>query len=289
LSSQRSNIEFDADGVTLRGWFYRPEGASPVPVIVMSHGFSALKEMDLDRYAEVFCAAGLACLVYDHRNLGASDGEPRNEIDPWRQIADMRCAITFAQSLPDVDPQRVGLWGTSYSAGHSLVVAAVDRRIRCVVFQAGTIDSFAAVERRIGAMGIANLRHDAYEDLAGRAQGKAPVYLPVAAPGTDSYRYLVEAFPDSGYPNRVTLRSRELSLGYRPGVYIERIAPTPLLMIIAGKDEQTPSDLQVEAFESAGEPKRLVMIEDARHYDVYKRYFRETSEAARDWFVEHLG
>lgn len=288
MAFQRDNTAFDADGVTLRGWFYRPAGAGPAPVVVMSHGFSALKEMDLDRYAEVFCEAGVACVVYDHRNLGASDGEPRNEIDPWRQIADMRCAITHARSLPGIDPERVGLWGTSYAGGHALVVAAVDRRVRCVVFQAGTIDSYAAVLRRSGAEGIAALRHDAYEDLAARARGGQPRYLPVAQPGSDSYRYLVEAFPESGYPNSVTLRSRELALGYRPGSYIDRIAPTPLLMIVAGQDEQTPADLQLEAFEMAGERKKLVLIEDARHYDVYKRYFMQTSAAARDWFVEHL-
>ena len=69
----REDIEFDADGVTLRGWFYRPDDAGEaVPCIVMSHGFSAIKEMHLDDYAEVFCDAGLACVVYDNRGFGAS-------------------------------------------------------------------------------------------------------------------------------------------------------------------------------------------------------------------------
>ncbi len=84
----RTDVEFKAeDGVTLRGWRYRPaNGSGPWPTIVMAHGFSAVKEMYLDRFAEVFAAAGLAALVFDNRNFGASDGEPRQEIDPWRQI-----------------------------------------------------------------------------------------------------------------------------------------------------------------------------------------------------------
>lgn len=288
MHEYRQDVAFSAGRVTLRGWYFRPEGEGPWPIVVMSHGFSALKEMDLDRYAAVLRDAGLGCLVYDHRNLGSSDGEPRGEIDPWQQIADMRYAITFAASLPGADRERVGLWGTSYSGGHSLVVSAIDRRVRCVVFQAGTIDSHAAAMRRLGTDGIASLRRRAYDDLEARAAGRAPVYLNVAEPGSESYSYLVESFPDSGYDNLVTLRSRELALGYWPGIYVERIAPTPLLMIVAGKDEQTPTDLQLAAFARAGEPKRLFTIDDARHYDVYKRYFNETSSAARDWLSQHL-
>ena len=80
----RQDIEFDAEGVTLRGWLYLPDGATgPVPTVVMAHGFSAVKEMFLDSFAEAFAAGGLGALVFDNRNFGASDGEPRQEIDPW--------------------------------------------------------------------------------------------------------------------------------------------------------------------------------------------------------------
>ena len=73
------------DGTTLRGWHYVPDRRSGrVPTVVMAHGFSAVKEMYLDRFAETFAAAGMAALVFDNRNFGASDGLPRQEIDPWR-------------------------------------------------------------------------------------------------------------------------------------------------------------------------------------------------------------
>ncbi|HTF52408.1 MAG TPA: helix-turn-helix domain-containing protein, partial [Pseudonocardia sp.] len=127
----RQDIEFNAEGVTLRGWFYRAEGASGrAPTVVLAHGFSAVKEMYLDSFAEVFAAAGLNALVFDNRNFGASDGEPRQEIDPWAQVRDYRHAITYAGTRPDVDPSRIGVWGSSYSGGHVLVVAAIDRRVK---------------------------------------------------------------------------------------------------------------------------------------------------------------
>ena len=101
----RSDVEFDAEGVTLRGWLYQPDDAGgDVPIVVMAHGYSAVKEMYLDRFAERFAAAGLAALVFDNRNFGASDGEPRQEIDPVAQVRDYRHAITFARQLPGVDP-----------------------------------------------------------------------------------------------------------------------------------------------------------------------------------------
>src|SRR3546814_2040020 len=131
----RQDIDFKTeDGVTLRGWHYLPDRRSGrVPAIVMADGFSAVKEMYLDSFAEAFAAAGLSAIVFDNRNFGASDGTPRQDIDPWQQIRDYRDAITFAETLDETDPARIGVWGSSYSGGHVLVLGAVDRRVRCAV------------------------------------------------------------------------------------------------------------------------------------------------------------
>ncbi len=285
---RRDDIAIQADGTTLRGWYFRPDGAGLFPGVLLSHGFSALKEMGLERYAQVFCEAGLACVVYDHRNLGSSDGQPRGEIDPWRQVLDMRHALSFLRRCEGVDPARVGVWGTSYAGGHALVVAALDRRVKCVVSQGMTIDGGEAARRRSTPQALQSLRERVAEDLDRRSQGLPPARVPVCEPGSDSHRYLVEAFPDAGHPNEITLLSRDLALGYKPGAFIEQIAPTPLLMVLAGADTLTPVDLQRAAFERAGEPKRLVVLEGASHYEPYIERFEESSTAARDWFLQHL-
>src|SRR5258708_23129661 len=132
----RRDIEFKSEGLTLRGWLYVPDGAKkPVPTVVMAHGFSCLKEMFLDKYAEVFVKDGLAVLVYDNRNFGDSDGELRLEVDPMAQVRDYQSAISFAQTLPEVDKNRIGISGTSYTGGHVLIVAAIDKRGECGVSQ----------------------------------------------------------------------------------------------------------------------------------------------------------
>jgi len=141
----RKDIDFKTeDGVMLRGWLYLPDrAAGPVPTVVMAHGFSAVKEMYLDRFAEVFAAGGLGALVFDNRNFGASDGEPRQHIDSWEQVGDYRDTITFAETLPEVDRNRIGVWGSSYSGGHVLVIGAIDRRVKCVVSQVPLISGIA--------------------------------------------------------------------------------------------------------------------------------------------------
>jgi cephalosporin-C deacetylase-like acetyl esterase len=138
----RQDIEFkSSDGVALRGWLYTPSSptGTKLPCLVMHHGFSAVKEMDLDHVASQFQAQLDMCvLVYDNRSFGASDaapGQPRHEIIPAVQISDLQDAITYAQGRAEVDAERIGVWGTSYSGGHVLYAAAVDRRVKACISQ----------------------------------------------------------------------------------------------------------------------------------------------------------
>ena len=124
----RREIEFPSKGAKCRGWLYVPDNSvaiQPVPAIVMAHGFSAVKEMfRLSTYAEHFERAGFITLVFDFRFLGASDGEPRGCINSNEQQEDYRNAITWLSRQPEVDEGRIGAWGTSYSGGHVLHLAA---------------------------------------------------------------------------------------------------------------------------------------------------------------------
>jgi uncharacterized protein len=177
--SSRMDIAFKTtDGTTLRGWHYLPDGSGKHPTIVLSHGFSAVKEMYLDKFAEAFARAGFASVVYDNRNFGASDGQPRQEIDPWLQIRDYSDAITFAQSLEQTDPDRIGIWGSSYSGGHVLVVAAIDRRVKCVVSQVPAISGSPGFRRFVRPDFLASLNAGLHADRANRAAGKPPATPP---------------------------------------------------------------------------------------------------------------
>lgn len=152
----REDVSFKtADGVTLRGWFIQPDNHSggKLACLVMSHGFSALKEMDLDAFAERFVSKlSLSCLVYDNRGFGSSDvgeGQHRHEILPPQQTSDISDAITYAQSRLEVDADKIGIWGSSYSGGHVLHVGAVDKRVKVVLCQVPCVDGYANFQRLI--------------------------------------------------------------------------------------------------------------------------------------------
>jgi uncharacterized protein len=286
------------DGTTLRGWHYTPDTSGKHPTIIMAHGFSAVKEMYLDKYAEHFARAGLASVVYDNRNFGASDGVPRQEIDPWQQVRDYSDAVTFAQSLDQTDPERIGVWGSSYSGAHVLVVAAIDRRVKCVVSQVPAISGSEGFRRLVRADFIAPLQAQLHADRANRAAGGAPAMVPVVAedptapsalPTADSYKWFTEtaAARAPSWRNEVTLRTIEYAFGYEPGAYIGLISPTPLLLIVAVKDHLAVSDLAIAAYERAFEPKRLVLLPGG-HFDAYKEAFDQSAGPACDWFREHL-
>ena len=132
--AERLDVRFPSAGVECSAWLYLPEGG-PAPVIVMAHGLGGVRGMRLDAYAERFCAAGYACLVFDYRHFGDSDGQPRQLLDIGRQLDDWAAAIAYARSLKMVDRSRVVLWGTSFGGGHVIVAAARDRNIAAVVSQ----------------------------------------------------------------------------------------------------------------------------------------------------------
>ena len=282
------DISFRADdGTGLSGWLATPQGAGPHPLIVMTHGLSGMIDLGLQRYAEYFVRAGCACFAYDHRNWGRSGGWPRYESDPWRQIADMRDAISFARTLPGINPERIGLWGTSYAGGHVLVVAALDDRVRCLVSQVPFIsgsrnfDIWVPAEERMAVAALLSEDHDA------RARGERAKTRPVALPGDETEVWARRVDTDGIYPNELTFRSMDLARTYEPGSFIERISEKPLLMLVADDDVMTPTEWQTDAFDRAVTPKRIVRM-DCGHYDMYTEKLPEAAEEATKWFVENL-
>jgi fermentation-respiration switch protein FrsA (DUF1100 family) len=295
----RSDCTIDVPGATLAAWWYLPEGPGPHPAVVMAHGFGAVKEMFLDRFAECFAAAGLAVLVFDHRGFGASRGDaPRQEADPVLQAGDYRHAITWLCARSEVDRERIGIWGSSYSGGHVLQVAGVDRRVRCVVAQVPMVSGHAQTQRRVAPGRLAAM-HALYAEERDRlAAGEAP-RLRGLIPDVDGRACVYDApeavdFYSQGerlapgrWRNEVTLSTVAQSTEYEPGAHMEFISPTPLLMLVANNDTITPTDLALCAYARALEPKKLVML-SGDHFVPYQRAFESASSAARDWFLQHL-
>jgi fermentation-respiration switch protein FrsA (DUF1100 family) len=299
----RSDVEFAGfDGTVLRGWWYAPEGTGSAPAVAMAHGFSAVKEMVLDRYAEVFREAGLGVLVYDNRNLGASDGEPRQEIDPWGQVRDYRSAIGWLAARPEVDAGRIGLWGSSFSGGEVIVVAACDERVKAAVANvpfAGlpgadygdTRARYAAIREWL--LGEAGSADRPGEEVLGpfavvEEEGvDLPAYLP--QPESSEWFMRLGNLPGSTWRNRITLRNAfAAEPPFDPGICVGHVAPTPLLMVVATEDRLAETAIALQAFERAGEPKQLELITGHHFLPYAGPGFLQASKVARDFFAKHL-
>jgi uncharacterized protein len=209
-----------------------------------------------------------------------------------------RRAITFAETLDGTDPDRIGIWGSSYSGGHVLVVGAIDRRVKCVVSQVPLISGHENARRLIRADYIAVLHKMFDDDRRARMQGKPPAMIPVVAenpigpaalPTPDSWTWFTNTGRSHApsWRNEVTLRSVEMFMEYEPGSYISFISPTPLMMVVALGDHLTGADQALLAYERALQPKRLVMLPGG-HFDAYVAGFDAAYGAATEWFVQHL-
>ncbi|MEV0068945.1 MULTISPECIES: alpha/beta hydrolase [unclassified Amycolatopsis] len=293
----RSDIEFAGeDGVTLRGWLFVPDAPGPRPAITMAHGYAGVKEHGLEPFAEAFADAGFVVLVHDHRTFGASDGTPRQDVDPWRQIADWRRALTFLEARPEVDPERIGLWGTSYAGGHAIVLGATDRRLKAVVAQVPTISGVEQGLRRVPPDGVAALEHAFAEDDRAVGRGEPPrsqtivstdPAVPASYRAPDAVGFYLQDIPEGSWENQVTVRSTRAARMYEPGAWVSRVSPTPLLLVVALNDTITVTDLALAAYERALQPKGLELIPGG-HFDPYVTEFARSSAAARSWFEQHL-
>ncbi len=148
IPAERTDLKFPSGGDQCAAWLYRPapssgESASQVPCVVMAHGFSLTRHDGLPDYAARLAEAGAAVLVFDHRYLGDSGGEPRQRFRKAAQLEDWRAAVSFARSLEGIDPQKIILWGFSFSGGHVVETAAADPRIAATLALCPMVDGLA--------------------------------------------------------------------------------------------------------------------------------------------------
>jgi fermentation-respiration switch protein FrsA (DUF1100 family) len=300
----RRDIEFPSGGQTVRGWLYTPDdGAGPYPAIVMAGGWCYVKELVQPDYAQMFADAGMAAILFDYRNLGSSDGARRQHLDPNMQIEDYKNAISFAEMLDEVDADRIGAWGLSYSGGHVLIVGATDPRVKCIVSQIPVVDGYRNMRRVHGTMGFRRFEQLLLEDRRRRFTTGEAGTLPHAAedptrevstwPFPETYKVFrqLKESEAPAYQNLSTIESAELLMSYSVEPFLPRILDTPTLVVVAERDDLTLWDLEIEAYNKIPTPKKkLVVIGKSTHMTMYSdRSLRtKTAQAAAEWFSEHL-
>ncbi|MEJ7634778.1 alpha/beta fold hydrolase [Aeromicrobium sp.] len=263
------------------GWWYEPVNAttdSPAegrgPVVIMAHGLGAVKEMGLQPYAERFAAEGYRVLVFDYRHFGGSDGDPRELLDISRQLDDWAAALHHVRALPQVDPERIVLWGTSFAGGHVIQAAAHDGRVAAIISQCPFTDGFASL-RKLGVQSMVKATALGIRDAVQSLRGRRPVRvslvgrrgeaaLMTSPDAYDGYSALVP----SGFehPDKVTARVGLRIPFYYPGRAAAELE-CPALFCVCTKDSVAPARATIWHVRKArlGRIKRY----PTGHFDIY--------------------
>lgn len=278
-----SEVEFPSGGERCAGMHLAADGDAfagtdgLAPCVVLAHGFAGTVDSGLIPYAERFAAAGLHALAFDYRHFGSSGGEPRQLISIKAQLEDYAAAIAFARTLPGVDPERIVVWGTSFSGGHVIAAAVADGRVAAAIAQSPSMDglvTFMNFVRYAGLGETAKLTVAGIRDALGSLRGRPPLMIGVVGP-PGSLAAMTTPDAEPGYRaitgptwrNEVAARIG-LTLGsYRPGLQADRL-PCPLLVQIADRDAVAPPKAaQDAAWRATGRGE--VRTYPIGHFDVY--------------------
>jgi dienelactone hydrolase len=272
--AQREGVQFPSGGDLISAWLYRPTGSEPAPLLVMAHGLGGVRTMRLDAYAERFSAAGYACLVFDYRNFGDSEGRPRQLLDIGLQLADWAAAVAYARTILGIDAKRIALWGISFAGGHVIATAARLPGITAAVVQCPFTDAVASIRTlsppiflRVGILGA--------RDLLTAPRGKPPVMIPtVGGPGEvalmnapDAYPGYLRLVPDGvDIPKQVAARIALKIMAYRPGRLTPKIT-CPILFCVCEADSVAPAAATLR--HAARAPRGEVKLYPEGHFAIY--------------------
>ncbi len=289
-------IRFYSHGAALAGTLSLPDAASDdarVAAVVQGPGWLGLRDARLYQpYHEALLAAGIAVLVFDYRGFGDSEGDV-TYLDPRAQVEDYRSAATYVQTRPEIDPERLGAFGSGGTGGGNAVMAAgLDARFKAMVSQVPIADGRDWLHRmRREHEWLEFLERIRIDRLERARSGKGELVAPrdgIMVPTPERQTTTIKADVDERVPREVALASAEAIFEYRPIDVVDRISPRAAMFICVENDATTPEDHSYAMYEKAGAPKRLVVQTGTTHYAAYAQYRDMVAPLIADWFGRYL-
>lgn len=288
-------VSFFSEGVKLVGDVYCPDDVRPGEQragIVLCHGYTGVKDLYLPDNARALNKAGYVAMTFDYKGWGDSAG-PRSRLAPSSRVADVQAALTFFGTLPEVDPDRLGIYGTSYGGATVVWVGAIDARVKCLVSVVGIGN---------GARWMRSVRRpDEWYDLLERSgrdrvkralEGESEFVRreEILLPDRQSDELAAAARRNNpAAVGTIPLEYVDETVQFNPEWVVDKIAPRPVLFITTDNDRLVPPDESTQLYARAGEPKKLVVLKGYGHYEVYlEPAFSEVMRATVAWYRQYL-
>jgi len=293
------DIEFYSNDLKIAAYLYRPKDwklhAQLRPGIVILHGYSGMKDvygMDVPQW---LWEEGYCVLSYDYPGFGVSEGK-RGRHRPFDQVQSTYDAVTYLQTVEGVDPERIAFYGSSWGGANAIWCAAFDERVKVVVSAVMVSDGerwMRSVRRPHEWQSFKTMIEEAERKrvLTGEKTMLPLTELMLTDPHT---QYLIENLhaKDKTFNPEYDAESAAACWRFKPEWVANRIAPRPVLMIYAEHDMLVPIEEQLSCYEALGEPKKLVKLPKAQHYESYKFCNPEIHEIqkieALNWYRKYL-
>jgi fermentation-respiration switch protein FrsA (DUF1100 family) len=289
-------IEFYSEGFKLQGDVYVPDGLAADETrsgILLCHGYTGVKDLYLPDNARVLNEAGYVVMTFDYKGWGESEGVAPNRLAPYSRAADVQAAMTYLGLQPEVDEDRIGIYGTSYGGATVSWVGAVDERAKVIVSVVG-IGHGARWMSRVRRM-------DEWFDLldhskADREQrvltGKSEMVerADILLPDRQSADLAAAARKlNPAAVNTIPVEYVDDTIGFNPEWVVGHISPRPILFITSVDDRLVPPEESEQLYANAGEPKKLVVLKGVGHYEVYAEpAFTQVMDETLAWYQKYL-
>ncbi|MFH1428131.1 MAG: alpha/beta hydrolase [Candidatus Margulisiibacteriota bacterium] len=289
----KKDINFYSEGQKIAGNLYFPDNyqeGNKYPGIILCHGFAGIKEVLLPPYAESFAKAGFIALVFDYRGFGDSEGD-RGRLIPQEQVTDIRNAITYLQSLPEIEPEKLGLWGTSFGGANAIYTSAADKRVQAVAVQLTFGNGERVIKQPLSPEDSDKLdqtTRKVWERLVNKNKDLklSPDQILTDEDSKIFYQDIIKKYPE--IQTKISLTTLRHTMEYKPEEVITSVNK-PVLIIAAEHDAACPLEESKMLYDKANEPKLFHLLKGAKHYDTYTgEFFKESCGQAVQWFKERL-
>lgn len=288
-------VEFYSEGFKLCGDVYIPDDVRPGEqraAVLLCHGYTGVKDLYLPDNARVLNEAGYVAMAFDYKGWGDSEGS-RSRLAPYSRVLDAQAAMTFLGMQPEVDPEKIGLYGTSYGGATVAWVGAVDHRAKCIVSVVGVGNGTRWMSRVRRVDEWFDLLERSKDDRKKRAitgesefVERSEILLP------DRQSAELAAAQRRNNPSAVSTVPMEYvddTIGFNPEWIVDKISPRPILFITSDDDRLVLPEESEQLYAHAKEPKKLVMLKGVGHYEVYvEPAFTQVMAATLDWYRQYL-